>query len=274
MSPETMTGTTNSHTPQWLTVDEGWGRRAADWASLLEPACCREYVTMHHLLGIGPGERVLDIACGSGLALELAAIRGAEAAGIDASPRLIAVALDRLPQGDIRVGDMAALPWDDGSFDVVTSFRGIWATTRPALAEAHRVLRPGGRIALTSWGRVKDSPGAWGLMPLLLAAEDKVRAQADMASLGRPEVGETFLAQAGFVNISRHSILSAWEFADPEHYARAISASGPAFESIQQVGEEQFYEQCVALASERVRTGLPLRAEIALVGFTASIPTC
>jgi cyclopropane fatty-acyl-phospholipid synthase-like methyltransferase len=49
------------------------GRRAAEFASLSEPANSREYVAMHHRLGISDGDRVLDLACGSGLALELAA---------------------------------------------------------------------------------------------------------------------------------------------------------------------------------------------------------
>ena len=128
----------------WRLVDEGWGRRAAEFASLSQPANSREYVAMHHRLDISDGDRVLDLACGSGFAMELAALRGASVAGIDASDRLIAVARDRVPEGDVRVGDMHALPWDDHSFDVVTSFRGIWGTTPDALAEARRVLVPGG----------------------------------------------------------------------------------------------------------------------------------
>src|SRR5438093_1004277 len=83
---------------------------------------------------------------GSGLALELAAARGATVAGIDASPRLVAVARDRNPAADLRVGDMNGLPWEESSFDVVTSFRGIWGTTPQALGEAFRVLAPGGRV--------------------------------------------------------------------------------------------------------------------------------
>jgi ubiquinone/menaquinone biosynthesis C-methylase UbiE len=61
--------------------------------------------------------------------VELARLRGASCSGIDASARLVAVARDRNPDCDIRVGDMHALPWDPASFDVVTSFRGIWGTT-------------------------------------------------------------------------------------------------------------------------------------------------
>ena len=94
----------------WEMVDEGWGRRAVDFSTLSEPSACREYVAVHQRLGIGVGDRVLDIACGSGLALELATARGALGAGIDASPRLVAVARDRNPGADIRVGDMELLP--------------------------------------------------------------------------------------------------------------------------------------------------------------------
>ena len=115
--------------PQWAMVDEGWGRKAVDFATLSEPGNCREYVAVHHRLGVDAGDRLLDVACGSGLAVELARLRGASCSGIDASARLVAVARDRNPECDIRVGDMHALPWDPASFDVVTSFRGIWGTT-------------------------------------------------------------------------------------------------------------------------------------------------
>ena len=57
---------------------------------------------------------------------------------------------------------MHALPWGDDTFDVVTSFRGIWGTTPDAVAEARRVLRPGGRLGLTVWGHIKASPGRVG----------------------------------------------------------------------------------------------------------------
>jgi ubiquinone/menaquinone biosynthesis C-methylase UbiE len=115
--------------PAWKMVDEGWGRKAVDFATLTEPNNVREYVTVQHRVGLDQGDRLVDIACGSGLAVELAGLRGASCAGIDASPRLIAVARDRSPDADLRVGDMHALPWPDASFDVATSFRGIWRTT-------------------------------------------------------------------------------------------------------------------------------------------------
>ena len=256
----------------WRLVDEGWGRRAAEFASLSEPANSREYVAMHHRLDISDGDRVLDLACGSGLALELAALRGASVAGIDASDRLIAVARDRVPGGDVRVGDMHALPWDDHSFDVVTSFRGIWGTTPDALAEARRVLVPGGRLGFTVWGHIKKSPGAWSLSPFQLASQPKVKNQANMVALGRPGAGEELLARYGFEDVSRMTVPFAWEFPDPETYARALASTGPAYEAIQTVGEEEFVRWATEMAREHVRDGLPLRAEIDVVGYLARAP--
>jgi SAM-dependent methyltransferase len=265
----TVPGTDSS---QWTLVDEGWGRKAVDFATFSEPGNCREYVTLHHRLGVDAGDRLLDVACGSGLAVELARMRGAACSGIDASPRLVAVAKDRNPGSDIRVGDMNALPWDPASFDVVTSFRGIWGTTPGAVAEIYRVLRPGGRAGITVWGHIKVSPGAWALAPLRLAAEEKVGNQAAMVSLGRPGAGEQVLAANSFTAIERIEVPFAWEFADPEHFARALAASGPGYEAIQHVGEAEFRRAALEQAQAQLRDGLPLRAEIKVTGYLARKP--
>jgi SAM-dependent methyltransferase len=214
--------TTTPTDADWRVVDRGWGRAAVDFATLSEPANCREYVAMHHRLRVDEGDHLLDMACGAGLAIELAALRGASCAGIDASPRLVAVARDRTPAADVRVGDMAALPWADASFDVVTSFRGIWGTTEVAL--------------------------------------------------GRPGAGEEILARHGLIDIRRVDVPFAWEFPDPETYARALLSTGPAYEAVQHVGEAAFRDAAVSVARERVRQGLPLRARIAVAGFVARRP--
>jgi SAM-dependent methyltransferase len=258
--------------PAWTVVDEGWGRKAVDFATLSEPGNCREYVAVHHRLGVDAGDRLLDVACGSGLALELAGLRGASCSGIDASARLVAVARDRNPGCDIRVGDMHALPWDPGSFDVVTSFRGIWGTTPGAVAGIYQVLRPGGRVGMTVWGHIKVSPGAWALAPFRLAAAEKVGNQAVMVSLGRPGAGEQLLASHGFADIERLDVPFAWEFADPDLYARALAATGPAYEAIQNTGETEFYRAAVEQAERQLRDGLPLRAQINVVGYLARKP--
>ena len=254
----------------WEMVDEGWGRRAVEFATLSEPANCREYAFVHHHLGLAAGERLLDMACGAGLALELARGRGAVCSGIDASQRLVAVAQDRNPGSDIRVGDMLATPWDDGSFDVITSFRGIWGTTPEAADEARRLLVPGGRLAMTIWGNVGKSPGAWMFQPFIWAEQDKVDHQADMVSLGRPGVGEAFLDEHGFEPAERVEVPFVLEYADPATYARGLASTGPAYEAIQSIGEDAFIARATALAEEHVRPGLPLRGTIQLFAYVGT----
>jgi SAM-dependent methyltransferase len=261
--------TTTVDRQDWRVVDAGWGHAAVDFATLSEPGNCREYVALHHRLAVGDGDRLLDIACGAGLAVELATLRGAACAGIDASPRLIAIARDRNPDADLRAGDMAALPWPDATFDVVTSFRGIWATTEHAVVEMLRVLRPGGRAGLTVWGHLKASPDSWALAPLRLAAPDVVGRQAAMVRLGRTGAGEALLAAVGFVDVVRVDLPFVWEFADPETFARALASTGPAYEAMQHAGADAFRAAAIATAQSRVRDGLPLRAHLPVVAYLA-----
>jgi SAM-dependent methyltransferase len=270
-APDGLKGQAGAVEP-WRVVDEGWGRRAVEFATLSEPANCREYVAMHHRLGVSDIDRLLDVACGSGLAIELSTLRGASCAGIDASERLVAIARDRNPNADIVVGDMNELPWGDSTFTVVTSFRGIWGTTPDAIAEIHRVLVPGGRVGLTVWGHIKASPGAWALAPFRMAAPQKVENQAAMVALGRPGVGEDLLARHGFVHIERIDVPFVWEFADPELYARTLASTGPAYEAIQHAGEDLFIREASEVARTHLRDGLPLRAPIKVEGFIGQKP--
>lgn len=103
------------------------------------------------------GERILDVATGTGWTARRVARRGADVVGVDLGADLIEAAqgLARRESLDIefRVGDAEALPFDDGAFDAVISTCGVMFASRPevAAAELARVCRPGGRLALTTW---------------------------------------------------------------------------------------------------------------------------
>jgi SAM-dependent methyltransferase len=112
-----------------------------------------------------PGERILDLATGTGWTSRLVARRGALVTGVDIADTLLAAAkasarAEGLPI-QYELGDAEQLPFDDGSFDAVVSTFGVMFASRPeaAAAEMARVCRPGGRIALTTWhadGQVFD----------------------------------------------------------------------------------------------------------------------
>jgi hypothetical protein len=93
-----------------------------------------------------------------------------------------------------------------------------------------------------------------------------------MVALGRPGAGAEPLARHGFEDVERFTVPFAWEFLDPESYARALASTGPAYEAIQAVGEDEFILRGVEVARGHVREGLPLRAPIDVVGYVARKP--
>jgi SAM-dependent methyltransferase len=130
-----------------------WGARADDWARTEEqqlPA----YQEALRRVGLEPGRRVLDIGCGAGVFLRLAAERGALPSGIDASESLLELARSRVPDADLCVGDMQFLPYGDDRFDLVTGFTSFFfaADMGAALREAGRVAAPGAPVVIQVWG--------------------------------------------------------------------------------------------------------------------------
>jgi SAM-dependent methyltransferase len=151
-----------------VTVDSAEADRAlkqrhrAMWALGDYPAVAAQLIpdlgtTLVQTCGIGPGDRVLDVAAGSGNAAIPAALAGASVVACDLTPELLdagrAAAAERGAQLEWRLGDAEDLPFADGEFDVVMSCLGVmFAPHHQASAdELIRVCRPGGTIGLLSW---------------------------------------------------------------------------------------------------------------------------
>src|SRR5216683_4991456 len=106
---------------------------------------------------IRAGNKVLDVACGTGVVAITAARLGAKVTGLDLTPELLAHARENASIAKVEVswyeGDVESLPFDDAAFDVVVSQFGHMFAPRPevAIGEMLRVLKPGGTIAFSTW---------------------------------------------------------------------------------------------------------------------------
>ncbi len=123
--------------------------------------------------GVGAGQRVLDVACGTGILARTALVRvgaGGQIVGLDLNQGMLDVARRKAPMLDWRLGRAEALPFAAESFDVVVSQFGLmfFQDRTAALREMMRVLRPGGRLAIAVWGALDATPGYAAMVDLLV----------------------------------------------------------------------------------------------------------
>lgn len=130
----------------WSAVADDWGRY---WGTFAEPV----WAPLLRAARIGPGSRVLDVGCGTGELLEHLQGHGARTSGADPAPRMVELAGARVAGADVRPGGFERLPFGDGAFDALLAVNALHLAEHQerALAEAARVLAPGGVVALAGW---------------------------------------------------------------------------------------------------------------------------
>lgn len=159
MSITTTTGPSITATPEDRALK---AKHAAMWASGSYPTVVEEIVgalgaTLVETVGVQPGERVLDVAAGTGTSAIPSARRGAEVTATDLTPELLDVGRAAAAAEGLDVtwqtADAESLPFADAAFDVVLSCIGVMFAPHHQLAadELVRVARPGGRIGVLSW---------------------------------------------------------------------------------------------------------------------------
>ena len=136
-----------------------WSVAPQDWAQHFEPWFLPMYKKVLEQLELTEEYLLLDAGCGSGLFSSLAIETGAKVIGIDAAPGLLQVARRRNPQNSFLEEDLEALPFTDNRFDVVTGFNSFQyaGNFEKALAEAKRVVKPGGRLVIGIWDKPEMS---------------------------------------------------------------------------------------------------------------------
>jgi len=170
---------------------------------------------------VAKGARVLDVACGPGYAAAAAAARGAIATGVDFSSEMVEEARGRYPEIEFLEGDAEQLGFSNSTFDAVVLNFGMLHLARPeqALAEAYRLLRPGGRVAFTVW----DTPDKAIGFGIVLSAIQKYGDLNVVIPPGPPffrfsddEESRRTLSAAGFVNIAVTRMPQIWHLPSPE----------------------------------------------------------
>lgn len=131
----------------------GWQAKAGTYGAFAGPVTSGAAGPLLDAAKVGADMRVLDVASGPGYGAGEAAARGARATGLDFAPAMVTEARKNFPDAEYIEGDGEDLPFDDESFDAVICPFGILHMPEPdkAIAEAFRVLRPGGRYAFTVW---------------------------------------------------------------------------------------------------------------------------
>jgi SAM-dependent methyltransferase len=233
---------------------ELWSRGVRDWVSFVEPHYQSLYNTVHDLVGIGKGTRLLDVGCGPGGAAVLAAARGARVTGLDAAPDSVEMAHERLPEGDFRIGDMESLPWPDDSFDAVTGFNSFPFAANPvaALKEARRVLAPRGKLGIVIFSRPEESQQTRIMAAIAALTPPQSPKGPSPFALSSPGLLASVLEEAGLKCVDRAEVPIALRYATAETACRAFMAGGGGARAVQHSGEERV-QQAIRQALEGFR---------------------
>lgn len=192
-------------------------------------------------VGIGADDRVLDIACGTGIVARLARQHlgpSGTVVGVDLNPDMLAVARRVAPMIDWRQGDAAALPLLDGErFDVVLCQQGcqFFPDLAAAARQMHRALRKDGRLGASTWRPDEEFPV---LRQLRSIAEEHLGPISDRRhSLGDPGPLEAALRDAGFHDVRSKRLARSIRFGDGSAFVRlnamalvSMSAASPTLD--------------------------------------------
>lgn len=214
----------------------GWDLAADDYEPLWRAQLAEAQAAMMALASPAPGNRVLDIACGTGLvSFETARAVGPDGhvLGVDISGRMVDSAERRareakLPNCSFARMDAETLSLPEASFDAVLCALGLMYMPDPerALREMRRVLRPGGRISLVVWG--EQSKCGWSALFRIVAAEVTSEVCPQFFRLGQQDTLARLCADAEFEAIEYRRLSTTLAYADANEACNAAFVGGPA----------------------------------------------
>lgn len=234
-----------------------WGARSRDFV-LLEAHSVPLYDAVLGDVEVTDATRLLDVGCGPGLFLQLAARRGAVVTGIDAAAPFVDLARERVPDADLAVGEMESLPYPDNTFDVVTGFNAFQFAADPAnaLREAARVGRPGAPIVIATWGRPEQCEGAAYVRGVGALLPPPPPGAPGPFALSEPGALEGFAARGGLTAGARREVPLVWAYPDEATTLTALMSTGFAVKALDSVGAEAVTDAILdAIAPYRTSDG-------------------
>jgi len=213
-----------------------WGTDPQAWADLAEAHNRPLFEAVLDAAQVGDGTCVLDVGCGSGLTLVLARERGGRPSGIDISAGLLGVARERLPDADLREGDMETLPFGDDAFDAVLGVNAFQFAGDPerALREAARVGR---RVVASLFAAPERSQGT--LVHEAMSALSPPEQAGDHApyALSAPGNLEAALSASGLEIVADGEVECTWRYASMDDAVRALLCSAGGARAVEAAGE-------------------------------------
>ena len=195
--------------------------RASAYVELFASATDQVIGSLLDAASVGPGLKALDLCCGQGNVSEALLSRGCEVIGIDFSPAMLAFARQRASKATVIQADAQNLPFSNAQFDVVVSNLGVChIPDQPrTLAEVRRVLRPGGKFAMTVWCGPDTSPcfaAVYGAIKAHGHPNVSVPAGPDFHQFANRDTAMKLLSDAKFSNIDLTIVDCAWDLDAPE----------------------------------------------------------
>lgn len=232
-----------------------WGARARDYAEVQEPTFLPLYENVLARPEVAKAGSLLDVGCGAGLAAQVFSKAIGHVAGIDAAAPFIEIARRRVPEGEFHVVEMEALPYEDGSFDVVTSFNAFQyaASSVNALREARRVVKANGTIIIAVWGLPETCEAAEHLKALGSLMPPPPPGAPGPFALSDESKLKTLASEAGLTPGVVVDISCPWIYPDLETALRGMLSAGPAERAVRASSFDRARDS-VAAAIEPYRT--------------------